>query len=117
MSRLEQRIRAGGFVVPAELLALASGGLHPRHARAPPYEYRVHRALKEVGAGARFPQLQICFGRGHLGGFMARAVSDGLATQAALIPSICLVRSPSALRFIDENVPGITVPPEFITRV
>ena len=84
---------------------------------APPYEYRVDRALKKVAAGARFFQLQICFEKQHLEGFMTRAVSDGLATQAALIPSICLVRAPSALRFIDEHVPGITVPPEFISRV
>ena len=30
--------------------------------------------------------------------------------SARCIPSICLVRSPSALRFIDEHVPGISVP-------
>ena len=84
---------------------------------APPYEYRVDRALKKVSAGARFLQLQICFEKHHLEGFMARAVSDGLATQAALIPSICLVRAPSALRFIDEHVPGITVPPEYISPI
>jgi len=84
---------------------------------APPYDYRVDRALKKVAAGARFLQLQICFEQEHLEGFMRRAVSDGLAAGAALIPSICLVRSPSALRFIDEKVPGIAIPPAFITRV
>ena len=84
---------------------------------APPYEYRVDRALKKVAAGARFLQLQICFEQQHLEGFMRRAASDGLATQAALIPSICLVRSSSALRFMDENVPGISIPPEFVAQV
>jgi methylenetetrahydrofolate reductase (NADPH) len=84
---------------------------------APPYDHRVDRALKKVSAGARFLQLQICFERGHLERFMQQAVSSGLAAKAALIPSICLVRSPSALRFIDENVPGISVPAEFIERV
>ncbi len=84
---------------------------------APPYDYRVDRALKKVAAGARFLQLQICFEREHLERFMQQAVASGLAGQAALIPSICLVRSPSALRFIDENVPGISVPPEFVERV
>ncbi len=43
--------------------------------------------------------------------------ASGLAAEAALIPSICLVRSPSALRFIDEKVPGISVPAELIDRV
>jgi methylenetetrahydrofolate reductase (NADPH) len=83
---------------------------------APPYEYRVDRALKKVSAGARFFQLQICFEREHLERFMGESVSSGLASEAALLPSICLVRSPSALRFIDEHVPGISVPAELIER-
>ncbi len=83
---------------------------------APPYEARVERALKKVRAGARFFQLQLCFERPRLERFMARAVSSGLAAEAALMPSICLVRSPSALRFVDEKVPGITVPHELIER-
>src|SRR5205814_9158988 len=43
-------------------------------------------------------------------------VATGLARQAAILPSICLVRSPKALRFIDEKVPGITVPTDVIER-
>jgi len=84
---------------------------------APPFEYRVRRAATKALAGARFLQLQICFERDHLERFMQQAVSAGLAAEAALIPSICLVRSASALRFIDEKVPGISVPAEFIERV
>jgi methylenetetrahydrofolate reductase (NADPH) len=83
---------------------------------APPYDYRVDRALKKVRAGARFLQLQVAFDVGHLDRFMAEAVERGLAAKAALIPSICLVRSPSSLRFIDERVPGISVPAELIER-
>jgi methylenetetrahydrofolate reductase (NADPH) len=83
---------------------------------APPYEYRVERALKKVEAGARFFQLQICFETERLEAFLREAVRAGLASRAALIPSICLVRSPSALRFVDEKVPGISVPHELIER-
>ena len=83
---------------------------------APPYEYRVERALKKVEAGARFIQLQICFERERLEAFLREAVRAGLAARTALIPSICLVRSPSALRFVDEKVPGISVPAELIER-
>jgi methylenetetrahydrofolate reductase (NADPH) len=83
---------------------------------APPYDYRVERALKKVRAGARFFQLQVCFVREHLERFMDGAVASGLAADAALIPSICLVRSPSALRFVDEKVPGISVPADLIER-
>jgi methylenetetrahydrofolate reductase (NADPH) len=83
---------------------------------APPFHYRVDRALKKVRAGARFFQLQVCFVREHLERFLGEAVSSGLASEAAIIPSLCLVRSPSALRFVDERVPGIEVPGTLIER-
>ena len=83
---------------------------------APPYDYRVDRALKKVRAGARFLQLQVGFETGHLERFMAEAVARGLAAQAAILPSICLVRSPGALRFIEGRVPGISVPAAVIER-
>jgi methylenetetrahydrofolate reductase (NADPH) len=47
---------------------------------------------------------------------MHEAVAKGLAASCALLPSICLVRTPAALRFIDANVPGIEVPAETIER-
>jgi methylenetetrahydrofolate reductase (NADPH) len=83
---------------------------------APPIDYRPERALKKVRAGARFLQLQVLFEVAPLERFMTEAVANGLAERCAILPSICLVRSPSALRFIDEKVPGITVPPEVIAR-
>jgi methylenetetrahydrofolate reductase (NADPH) len=83
---------------------------------APPYDYRVDRALKKVRAGARFLQLQVAFDHAHLDRFMAEAVERGLAAKAAILPSICLVRGPGALRFIEERVPGISVPAALIER-
>jgi methylenetetrahydrofolate reductase (NADPH) len=83
---------------------------------APPYDYRVDRALKKVRAGARFLQLQVSFEPERLASFMAEAVQRGLAGKAAILPSICLVRSPAALRFMDDRVPGITVPAALIER-
>ena len=83
---------------------------------APPYDYRVDRAFKKVRAGARFLQLQVSFEPERLAAFMQEAVARGLDKQCALIPSICLVRSPSALRYMEEHVPGITVPEAIIER-
>src|SRR4051794_17530019 len=40
---------------------------------APPYGYRVDRALKKVRAGARFLQLQVSFEPERLGAFMREA--------------------------------------------
>jgi methylenetetrahydrofolate reductase (NADPH) len=83
---------------------------------APPHDYRVDRALKKVRAGARFLQLQVSFRAELLESFLAEAVEKGLAERCALLPSICLVRSPAALRYIDERVPGIEVPEALIER-
>jgi len=83
---------------------------------APPVDYRVERALTKARAGARFLQLQVGFDLAPLRSFMARAVEIGLADRVAILPSICLVRSPRALRFMDEKVPGISVPPALIER-
>ncbi len=84
--------------------------------QAPPLDHRVDRALKKTRAGARFFQLQVMFELGPLEAFLRESVAKGLAEGAAILPSICLVRSPSALRFIDDRVPGISVPPELIER-
>jgi methylenetetrahydrofolate reductase (NADPH) len=87
------------------------------NAGAPPFEYRVERALKKVEAGARFLQLQIGFRPELLENFMAQARSAGLDQRAALIPSVSILRSARALRFVDEKVPGIEVPSSVIERV
>jgi methylenetetrahydrofolate reductase (NADH) len=83
---------------------------------APPYDYRVDRALKKVRAGARFLQLQVSFRPEQLEAFLAEAAETGLSERCSLLPSICLVRSPAALRYIDERVPGIEVPAPLIER-
>ena len=85
--------------------------------QAPPQGYRVDRALKKVRAGAQFLQLQVGFELGPLERFMAEAVESGLAEQVAILPSICLVRTAKSLRYIDEHVPGISVPAALIARV
>ena len=103
---------SGRKIDPAPKLFLGA----VENAGAPPFDYRVDRALKKVRAGARFLQLQVGFRPEQTEAFMREAVDKGLAAQCAVIPSICLVRSPGALRFIDENVPGIEVPAEIIER-
>jgi methylenetetrahydrofolate reductase (NADPH) len=84
---------------------------------APPIEYRVERALLKARAGARFLQLQIGYRPELLEAFVEQAVATGLTDRAALIPSITILRSARALRFIDSKVPGIEVPAAIIDRV
>ncbi len=106
------RYLSGRKIEPAPPLFLGA----VENPSAPPVDYRVERALKKVRAGARFLQLQVGFERAPLERFMTAAVASGLSEQAAILPSICLVRSPNALRFIDAKVPGISVPAELIER-
>lgn len=84
---------------------------------APPLHYRPQRAAKKILAGARFLQLQICYHPERLRAFVAALHEQGLTERAAILPTIVLVRSAGSLRFMDENVPGISVPAETIARV
>jgi methylenetetrahydrofolate reductase (NADPH) len=84
---------------------------------APPYEYRVRRAAKKAAAGARFLQLQICYRPELLQRFMRVAHDTGLSERIALIPSICILRTVAGMRFVATKVPGIDIPPGYVTRV
>ncbi|HEY7967584.1 MAG TPA: methylenetetrahydrofolate reductase [Solirubrobacteraceae bacterium] len=84
---------------------------------APPYDVRVRRAEKKADAGARFLQLQICYRPELLERFVTGAHETGVTERCALLPSICILRTAKALRFVDERVPGVEVPAEVIARV
>ena len=84
---------------------------------SPPLHHRVERGVKKWHAGARFLQLQVVYEDAHFSAFMQGTVERGLAQRCALIPSVCIVGSPKALRFMDEQVPGISVPARVIERV
>jgi len=86
-------------------------------AGSPPFEQRLERALGKADNGARFMQLQISFVPSHLDGFMEAAQSVGLSERVALMPSISILRSARALRFLNDKVPGVEVPAAVIERV
>jgi methylenetetrahydrofolate reductase (NADH) len=104
---------SGRPVVPAPHLFLGA----VENPGAPPFERRVERAWKKARAGARFLQLQLCFEPERVERFVAEAVRGKLTEQVALLPSVVIVRSASALRYIDVKVPGISIPAETIARV
>lgn len=109
----EGRYLSGRTLAPAPHLFIGA----VETAATPPFGPRVERALGKADAGARFLQLQIGFVPEHLESFMAGAVARGLSERAALMPSISILRSARALRFLDERVPGVEVPAELIARV
>jgi methylenetetrahydrofolate reductase (NADPH) len=84
---------------------------------APPLEHRPVRAAKKVAAGARFLQLQISYRPDQLEAFVEACTALGVSARCAILPTICLVSGDRALRFMDEQVPGISVPAATIERV
>ena len=84
---------------------------------APPLDYRPRRAATKIDAGARFLQLQICYHPDRLESFVSALHRQGLTERAAILPTIVVVRSARALRFMHENVPGIDVPAAAVARV
>jgi methylenetetrahydrofolate reductase (NADPH) len=107
------RYLSGRPLVPAPRLFIGA----VENPGAPPFEYRVERAAKKADAGARFLQLQLSYDPARLERFMAVAVGTGLAERVAIIPSIAILRTAASLRFVNERVAGISVPPALIARV
>jgi len=84
---------------------------------APPRGYRVERTAMKIDAGARFLQLQIGYQLDVLAAFMQACSQRRLCERAAFLPTVCLVRGARALRFMNEQVPGIEVPTSVIDQV
>lgn len=85
------------------------------NAAAPPFDYRIQRALKKYRAGARFLQLQICYHPDRLEAF-CKGVAE-LAPDLKLIPTVVLVKGAKGLGFMNDKVPGIDVPASSLARV
>jgi len=84
---------------------------------APPLDYRIRRAAKKALAGARFLQLQMTYRTELLERFLHAAVDTGLSQRLAMIPSIMILRTAGAMRFVASSVPGIDMPAELVRRV
>jgi methylenetetrahydrofolate reductase (NADPH) len=85
------------------------------NAAAPPFEYRIQRALKKHRAGASFLQLQICYHPDRLEAF-CKGVAE-VAPDLKLIPTLVLVKGSRGLGFMNDKVPGIDVPASTLARV
>jgi methylenetetrahydrofolate reductase (NADPH) len=85
------------------------------NAAAPPFEYRIERALKKHRAGAAFLQLQICYHPDRLEAF-CKGVAK-IAPNLKLIPTVLLLKGSKTLNFMNEKISGIDVPKDTIARV
>lgn len=85
------------------------------NASAPPFDYRIQRALKKYRAGAKFLQLQICYHPDRLEAF-CKGVAE-IAPDLKLIPTVVLVKGAKGLGYMNDKVPGIDVPASVLARV
>jgi methylenetetrahydrofolate reductase (NADPH) len=107
------RYLSGRTIEPAPPLVIGAVENPATH----PLDERARRAARKVLSGARFLQLQICYRPERLEAFCGSLEAAGITARAAILPTICLVRGAPALRFMDEKVPGISVPAGLISAV
>lgn len=83
----------------------------------PPEEFRIVRLAKKIDAGADFIQTQAVYDMTRFAAQVARARDAGLTDRAAILAGIIIPRSAKMLKYMDQNVPGVTVPEALIKRM
>jgi methylenetetrahydrofolate reductase (NADPH) len=84
---------------------------------ASPFEFRVVRLQKKIEAGADFVQTQAVFDVKVFDEFMKMVRERELHKRAPIIVGILPVRSTKALMFMKENVSGMSIPNDLISRM
>ena len=84
---------------------------------APPEDFRVIRLAKKVEAGAEFIQTQAVYDVPRFAAAVGQAHDMGLTEKTAILAGVIVPRSAGMLRYMNANVPGITVPDELIARM
>jgi len=79
-----------------------------------PFELMMQKCIKKAAAGARFFQTQAVFDEGHLERFMNAAQAE---FDTPVIAGILLLKSSRMAHFLNDNIPGVMVPQELITRL
>ena len=84
---------------------------------ADPFEFRVMRLAKKIDAGADFIQTQCIFDMKKFGDWMKMVVDEGLHEKVYILAGLTPVRSHRALKYMKNNVAGMSIPDELITRM
>ena len=84
---------------------------------ADPFEFRVMRLAKKIDAGADFIQTQCIFDMKKFAEWMKMVVDEGLHKKTYILAGLTPVRSHKALKYMKNNVAGMSIPDELITRM
>ena len=82
-----------------------------------PYEFRVFRLAKKIGAGADFIQTQCIYNMNRFREFMKQANDMGLTEKIYILAGVTPMKSLGMARYMQKNVPGMDVPEEVIKRI
>ena len=84
---------------------------------APPLAFRPERLASKIKAGAQFIQTQYCFDIPQFKEYMARVRDLGLLDKVYILAGIGPMVSARSASWIRDNVPGIHIPDEIISRL
>ncbi len=84
---------------------------------ADPFEFRVYRLAKKIGAGADFIQTQCIYNMDKFRKFMKRAVDMGLTEKCYILAGVTPMKSVGMAQYMAKQVPGMDVPDELIDRL
>jgi len=84
---------------------------------ADPFEYRALRLAKKAGAGAQFIQTQIVYNVEKFAKWMEMVRELGLHKKVYILPGVTPLKSVGMARYMQNNVPGLEVPDEYIERL
>ncbi|MBI4187151.1 MAG: methylenetetrahydrofolate reductase [Chloroflexi bacterium] len=84
---------------------------------ADPFEFRVVRLAKKVKAGADFIQTQAVFDVPKFARWMEMVRDRGLDRQVHILAGIIPIKSAGMARYMRDNVSGVSVPAEIVTRM
>jgi 5,10-methylenetetrahydrofolate reductase len=84
---------------------------------ADPFEFRVTRLAKKVKAGADFIQTQAVYDVNKFALWMQMIRDQGLDKQVHILAGVIPIKSVGMARYMRDNVSGVSVPDEIITRL
>jgi methylenetetrahydrofolate reductase (NADPH) len=84
---------------------------------ADPFEYRVTRLAKKVRAGADFIQTQAVYDVNKFARWMEMLRDQGLDKQVHILAGVIPIKSVGMARYMRDNVSGVSVPNEIVTRL
>lgn len=110
----DEAVQEGGDAIDAPATFFIGAAWTPL---GKPEAFRTLRLAKKIEAGADFIQTQAVYDIEGFARAMRRAADMGLTERVSILPGIILPRSAGMLRYMNESVPGVSVPDDMIKRI